>query len=224
MEGFRLPFTIEAFLDVFARYNTAIWPFQIVAYVLGFLVIIAAMRPFRGSDRLISGVLAVLWIWVGAVYHLGFFQAINRAALFFGVLFIVQGLLFLFLGVIRQQLRFHARGNSFGVVGGTFVLYAMVIYPVLGYVFGHIYPHAPMFGVAPCPLLVFTFGLLLFTTQRLPAYLFIIPGLWAIVGLSAATSLGVRQDLALIVSAVIAIGMLSVKNRRIANSAPTAEG
>ena len=29
-----LPFTVEQFLDVFAQYNQAVWPIQIVAYVL----------------------------------------------------------------------------------------------------------------------------------------------------------------------------------------------
>lgn len=214
MGAFHPPFSIADFLDVFARYNTAIWPLHIVAYLLGVLVLAAALRPFRGSDRLVSGVLAALWIWVGAVYHLRFFREINGAALVFGIVFILQGLLFLALGVIGQQLRFQAKANAYGIVGGFFALFAMVIYPALGYVFGHIYPHAPMFGVAPCPLVIFTFGLFLFTTRRMPGYLLIIPTLWSILGLSAATALGVRQDLALILSAVVSISMLIARNRR----------
>lgn len=36
----RFPFTVEQFLDVFARFNHAIWPGQIGAYALGI--------PWRG--------------------------------------------------------------------------------------------------------------------------------------------------------------------------------
>jgi hypothetical protein len=213
-----LPFTTEAFLDIFARYNTAIWPTQIVAYLLGVLAIVAAMRRFRGSDRLIGAILVILWLWVGAVYHLVFFRQINPAAALFGVFFIVQGGLFLVSGMIRQQLVFHLRADSAGWTGGLLMLYAMVIYPILGSLFGHVYPHTPTFGVTPCPLVIFTFGLLLVTSRRLPAYLLIIPSLWALLGLSAATVLGIRQDLGLIVSAVITIIMLAVRNRRAART------
>ena len=37
--GVTPPFTIEQFLGIFVAYNTAIWPVQIVAYVLGILAV-----------------------------------------------------------------------------------------------------------------------------------------------------------------------------------------
>ncbi len=36
-----LPFTLEQFLNVFATYNKAIWPAQILAYVLGAVAVAA---------------------------------------------------------------------------------------------------------------------------------------------------------------------------------------
>ncbi|MHB9130982.1 MAG: DUF6064 family protein [Armatimonadota bacterium] len=208
-----LPFSTEAFLDVFVRYNTAIWPLHVVVYALGILAVLAAVRPYRGSQQVITGILALLWLWVGAVYHLVFFRQINPAAMAFGMLFIAQGMLFLLTG-FRSQQHYPAQTNLYSVTGGVFILYAMVIYPALGYIFGHIYPRAPMFGVAPCPLLVFTFGLLLFTSQRVPWYLLVIPFLWSIVGLSAALTLGIHQDLALIISAVVTVSLLALRNSR----------
>jgi hypothetical protein len=44
----------------------------------------------------------------------------------------------------------------------------MVVYPLLGIRFGHSYPRAPLFGVAPCPTTIFTFGLLLWATRSVP--------------------------------------------------------
>ena len=40
-----LPFTHEAFIDVFRVYNTAIWPAQVAAYPLGATVLLLLMRP-----------------------------------------------------------------------------------------------------------------------------------------------------------------------------------
>lgn len=38
----------------------------------------------------------------------------------------------------------------YGMTGSLLMLYAMMIYPALGYFLGHVYPKAPTFGV-PCP-------------------------------------------------------------------------
>lgn len=39
-----LPFTIDQFLQVFEVYNRAIWPTQIVAYLLGAVVFMACIK------------------------------------------------------------------------------------------------------------------------------------------------------------------------------------
>ena len=95
------------------------------------------------------------------------------------------------------------RGGPVAVVGGLAVLYAMLVYPLLGIVFGHSFPYAPMFGVAPCPMVIFTFGLLLWTRPRVPRYLLAIPFLWSLLGFSAALSLGIREDFGLLVAGLL---------------------
>lgn len=207
------PFTIEEFLQVFARYNQAIWPVQIVAYALGLVVVVAAIKSFRNSSRLISGILALIWIWVGVAYFMLFFKAINPPAVVFGALFVLQGLLFAGFGVAGSRLQFQASLNARGIVGGIFIHYAMVIYSLLGYAFGHVYPSSPVFGVAPCPVLIFTFGLLLWTSARFPWYLLIVPTLWALVGISAASSLGIREDFALPLCCLITVILLVARGR-----------
>jgi hypothetical protein len=89
----------------------------------------------------------------------------------------------------------------------------MAIYPVLGSLFGHTYPRAPMFGVAPCPATIFTFGMLLWATKPVPAYLLAIPLLWALIGLNAAISLRVPQDYGLAVAGVFGTVLVLVQNR-----------
>jgi hypothetical protein len=168
-----LPFTTDQFLGVFRDYNQAIWPVQVVAYLLGLGAIAFTFRRAPWSDRAIGGVLAVFWLWMGAVYHLTFFREINPAAVLFGGLFLVQGLLFVYVGILRNGLTFRARSDLYGWVGGLFMAYALAIYPLIGALLGHGYPQAPMFGVAPCPATIFTFGLLLWTTGRVPGGLLV---------------------------------------------------
>ena len=78
-----LPFTIDQFMGVFAAYNDTIWPIQIVLNLLGIAAIGLALRSERYS-RIVAAILAVLWVWTGAVYHLTFFVTINPAAVGFG--------------------------------------------------------------------------------------------------------------------------------------------
>jgi len=49
-----LPFTIEQFLGVFASYNRAIWPAQVLAYLMGGLAFSLVFRKSRWSDQIIG--------------------------------------------------------------------------------------------------------------------------------------------------------------------------
>ncbi len=77
------------------------------------------------------------------------------------------------------------------------IAFALVFYPVVGWLFGHRYPAVPMLGIAPCPTTIFTVGVLLQAQWRRVRWLLVIPGLWAGLGGSASFLLGVRQDYAL---------------------------
>lgn len=90
-----IPFTVEQFLDVFARYNVAVWPAQIVLYAVALCAIGLALQRSSDFSRSIACLLSVLWFWSGVVYHLIFFSRVNRAAFIFGGLFIFQSCLWL---------------------------------------------------------------------------------------------------------------------------------
>jgi MFS family permease len=208
-----LPFTVDQFLHVFEQYNQAIWPMQIAAYILGIAALALVATKTRYSDRAISVILAFFWAWVGIVYQLMFFSTINGAALGFGVLFIVQGVLWLVFGVIRPKLSFHWETNRYTLIGAVMIVYAMLVYPVLGALLGHGYPRSPSFGVAPCPMIIFTFGLLLLTNAKVPKSLLVIPFLWSLLGVSASYQLGVREDIGLLVAGVLGVGLLIWRDR-----------
>jgi hypothetical protein len=197
-----IPFTAEQFFDVFRRYNEAVWPTQWLLAAMAVFAVVAAVRARPQSGQIASAVLAVLWLWSGIVYHLAFFTAINRAAVVFSALFVAQSMLFAWLGVRRHQLKFRARLDSAGIIGALLIVYALVIYPLLGDWLGHRYPEAPTFGV-PCPTTIFTFGLLAWCDPPVPRRLVVIPALWAVIGTIAALQLGVPEDFGLSVAALI---------------------
>jgi hypothetical protein len=210
-----LPFSRAAFLDIFADYNAAIWPIQIAAIALGLAAVSMVFWRTKASDLTIAGVLAILWIWTGIAYHGMYFSAINNAAYVFAVMFAIQGGLLIVSGFIQQSLRFGYRNDWAAWTGLAFIVYAMIIYPVLAALTGHSYPQLPMFGVTPCPVALFTFGVLLLTTASVPRWLLVIPALWSLIGGSAAFLLGIAPDWPLLASGFIAVPLLLIRNRTI---------
>ena len=211
-----LPFTREQFIAVFAEYNVAVWPAQVVGYLLGLAMIGMLVRPSNAGNRLIGAGLAAMWIWTGVAYHGLHFSAINKAAWAFGALFVVQGILFLQAVVIGGRPRFGRPNGMAKWLGWVFVIYASAVYPLMGIWTGHRYPEMPMFGITPCPVTIFTFGLWLLTTTPVPRRLFVIPLLWSLIGGSAAFLLAVPQDWLLLFSGVVTVLVLRFDRGRAA--------
>jgi len=208
-----IPFSVEQFLNVFAKYNAAIWPAQIPLYLLGIAGVILAASRLAWSGRLVLGSLALYWVWMGALYHLAFFRQINPVAAVFGALFILQGVLFI-LPAARGSIHFGAPQGWSGILGAVFIAYAPVVYPILGALTGHAYPRAPLFGAAPCPTAIFTFGILLWARNRVGIYLLIIPFLWSLVGFTVALKLGIREDFGLLAAGLVGTGLLLARRLR----------
>jgi hypothetical protein len=205
-----LPFTIEQFLDVFAQYNNTIWPFQFILYFFAVGAIYSAIKPASFTRKTVLMVLGFLWLWMGVIYHIFFFSSINPAAYGFGTLFVIQGFLFIWLAR-KSNISFSVTGGWRDSIGGLFIAYGLVFYPLLGIYMGHVYPSSPTFG-APCPTTIFTFGILLWS-KSIPLFLLIIPILWSLIGFTAAFTLGIYEDVGLLVSGITAVIIL-MKNRR----------
>ena len=203
-----LPFTLDQFLAVFVAYNEAVWPAQVLAYGLALLMVVFIIWPSKQRSRVVAAGLAVMWLWTGVAYHGMYFSTISAGAWGFAALFVVQGLLFIEAGVVRDRLAFGSPRGWTGWLGWALVAYASVGYPLLGQLLGHGYPAMPMFGIAPCPVTIFTFGLFLLTTERIPRRLLVIPVIWSLIGGQAAFLLGVPQDWLLLFSGLTVIFLL----------------
>lgn len=210
------PFTLEQFLEVFKIYNQAVFPMQIVLYLISAVAIYLVIKPTPTSNKIISIILSFLWLWMGIVYHIIFFAAINKAAWLFGGLFIIQAILFLYFGVFQNKLSFHFQKDKYGITGITLIIFSLIIYPVLGYFFGHVYPSSPTFGL-PCPTTIFTFGLLLLNTNKFPIVILVISFIWSVIGFMAAFQFGILEDTGLIVASLITVFLLFYRNRILSN-------
>jgi hypothetical protein len=209
----QLPFTITDFLNVFKNYNEAVFPIQIIFYVIAFICIYLLFAKKEKSGAFISTVLAFFWLWIGIIYHIIFFSSINKAAYFFGTLFIIQGILFFYLGLIKKSLSFNYQRSVNNIIGFIFILYALIIYPLLGILFGHHYPSTPTFGL-PCPTTIFTFGILLFINKKISVLVLLIPLVWSIIGFGAALNLSIYQDYGLLIAGLTGFILLLFVNKK----------
>lgn len=207
-----LPFTREQFFEVFAAYNAANWPAVVAAYPLALVAVAAAWRGGPRARRWLGPIMALMWAWVGLAYHGLYFSPINPVARIFAGGFLLQAALFAAHAVFGGGLAFEQRNRARSWGGAVLVFYAMVAYPLIGLAAGERYPAMPLFGVAPCPLLIFTFGLLLWAS-RARWWLWVVPLLWSVIGGSAALVLSVPQDWALPAAALAALLIRSFELR-----------
>ena len=209
-----LPFTEEQFLRVFAEYNRAVWPAQLLMYSAAGIVVFLLARRRPHSDTVVATTIALLWLWMGVVYHLLFFAAINTAAYAFGALFVVEALLLFAFAVQQAAPNFRLRADVYGACAAALFAYSLIVYPALGYLAGHVYPAAPTFGL-PCPTVIFTFGVLLCAQREVPTRVLLIPLAWSAMGLTAAASLGMTEDYGLIAAGLLGTALIASRNRKL---------
>jgi hypothetical protein len=175
---------------------------QIILTAIAVAATMMVFRPGRWQGRFISSALAFFWAWMAVVYHFVFFTAINAAAWIFGLVFLAGAFCFISTGTLHNRLQFQVRESIRGWTGGILIIFALVVYPLIGYFQGHRYPTVPTFGL-PCPTTIFTIGMLLFVGSHTPRLVFVVPLIWSVIGSAAAFQLGVLQDLGLLVAGVI---------------------
>lgn len=213
-----LPFSSRDFLELFGLYNLAVWPAQLVLYGIATLSVISVLRGER--PRLVLALLGTLWLWTGLVYHIVFFSLINPVAPVFGIMFVAQGVIFLWAAHKRAASTMAPRQPFAEHAGRALVAYALIGYPLVSYLAGHHYPETPTFG-APCPTAIFTLGVLLWTGRELFWWMVTIPLAWSVVATSAAVQLAVPQDFGLTVAGLVTLIVLVGLPRSCAYPRPT---
>ena len=205
--------TVEQLLAVFANYNLQIWPMQILAYLLGLVALLLAFRNVLWATRVIVSILAFFWIWVGLLFWLPSARQGFTLGYAFSAMFVLEGVLFL-KQAVKPTLSFGTDKKSQKILGLIFILYTMVGYPLLGLLIGHTYPHTPPFGLAPCPLIIFSFGIFLLATSQVSILLLAIPFIYGLSGIIW-VSKGMWEDIGLIISSLIGSALILHRNKQI---------
>lgn len=215
---------VEDFFSTLQSYNEIVVPVAAFTFVLGVVAVFLASSKPKHSGQMISLILSFLWMWSGVVFFILFygpqevvFLNVTMPGVWYlsGFLWIIQSLVFLFAGVFRSSLSFKLGSDRQSVIGTVMIIYAMIIYPLIGLLTGRSYPEYPIFGVAPCPVTIFTFGLLQWTDRKVPVFVAIIPLVWALLGVMPVLALDVWADVGLILSGIIGFTLILVHNRKL---------
>lgn len=203
--------TLDMLLQTFARYNTMLEPWNWLLLALATLATVLVFSRSASAGRVITGILGIIWLWVGVGFHMISFAPVFPLAYLMGALFVIQGLIFLF-AARRNLLSFAWRADVYGVTGLLLALFSLIGYPATSYFAGAGYPQIPILG-APCPAVILTMGLLLLTSSRVPWSLLVIPLLWAF-GAVAPIRAGMSSDWILLIGGVMAAAMIVYRDRR----------
>jgi hypothetical protein len=206
-------FTMQEFLTMIANSNARFWPVALAAYALGIGAVVMLLRKVRYASAVAVGALASFWLWTGVVFNGLLFSGLWRGAAVVAVLFVIQAALLAWTGLVKGELRFDVRADVEGIVGGLAMLYAAVGYPLVAVLTGRDLSQALLVGLAPCPTVVLTLGWLLWSRRPLPKILLVIPVLIALGMGAMAASQGMVEDFGLVVLAVVASGLLLVRDR-----------
>ena len=208
-----LPFDAEVLFSFFEQYNRAIWPAQVVAWLLGAAALSLVVKPIGSGGRLIGAALVAGWVLSAVVFHYLHFAAINFAAPFYAAFFLLQAVLVAWALLVRSR-AFRFQPSLFGWVGLGLAGFALVIHPLIDGLAGHGWLSARLIGVTPGATTLFTVGLLLLIEGRAPLYLLVIPLFWSIVGGATAWLLEAYEELAVPILTVGGIAMAIFKNPR----------
>lgn len=204
-----LSFSPEEFMLLLESYNLTIWPFQIIAY---FLIIVSIFYSFKSTNyapKIVLSILSFLWLFNGIVFCFIFWSPSHIFGYIFGIICILQGILF--LDSIRGSdiIIGHAKRNIL-IIGILFIIYASIGYQIFGYYLGHIYPKFFPVGLVPCPTTILTFGIFLII-NNIPIKYYVIPFIISLGGFLAAYN-GIYEDVGLIIFGVLGTILLIQSN------------
>lgn len=209
-----LAFSRDVFFSNYAAYSAAAWPVHILAALLILIVLAALWRPIPAGGRIVSAILAVFWLWTGIAYHWFAFTTIFFVAPVLAVLFILQALLLLWAGVVRDRLVIGRPGDARLLTGVLLLALALFGYPLGDSLAGVELQALRLAGMAPGASVLFTLAALALAGPVWPRYLAVIPVLWLIYSLVIAWMLGAPVDAGLSGAGLVAAFVLIFGKRQ----------
>ncbi len=186
----------------------------LLTYVLAIIAFLMVFRKSEYSTRVVSLILAFLWLWIGIVFGIIVFGPtptvlagidMTGSWYLFGSIFAIHGIILLYFGVIKDTASYAWKPDYRHYVGLLIIVFGLVIYPFVGVLTGRVFPEYPVFGIAPCPVTLFTIGLLLWSDVKPSLPLLAIPIFWAFMGIVPVLFYGIFADIGTILAGIVAL-------------------
>lgn len=187
--------------SLFAAYNAATWPAQIVfTGIATLLLLLLCLRPTNTVRIAMKSFMAMLNFWIAGVYYMIYCRPREyhgMLALFWAIM---GGIWIYDLLVKHASLERTGQHNAFAVL----LLAMPLIYPLCSLALGHEFPMMTS-PVMPCSVAVFTIGLMLAFSEQVNIVLAMFLCHWALIGLSKVYFFGIPEDYLLACSTVPAL-------------------
>jgi hypothetical protein len=177
-----LMFSPRTYWRLVETYNHDLWPAQLLSAGAGLILLYlsAAQRP--GARRAAAALLALAWLWVGWAFHWQRYAAINWAAAYLALAFVLQAMLLAISGLVGPAGQARPRATTRKL--GWLLVLAGLLYPLMAWASGRPWTHAEVFGLMPEPTALVTLGFLLSSGHSHAKWLCIVPALTLSTGLS----------------------------------------
>ncbi|HVQ03991.1 MAG TPA: DUF6064 family protein [Burkholderiaceae bacterium] len=175
-----LLFSARTYQRLIESTNTDVWPLQMVTLMAGMGLLLWLGRPHsQRRDRVVFVLLALAWAWVAWDFLHRRFATINWAADYAALLFALQAVALLWVGVSRGGRVRRRKLSPTDPVAILLIVLGVIVYPLLAPMLGRPWVQAEVFAVAPDPTVITTLGFLLLAEppRRL---LIVVPVLWCL--------------------------------------------
>lgn len=201
-----LLFSPQTYYRLFELYNLELWPLQIPALLLGVGALALWWRGGEAAGRGIALILALCWLWVAWRFHWLHYASINPFARHAALAFVLQALLLIWLGALRGRLT-PLPSTRLQFAGLGIVVFAVLVFPLLGPLLGRSWTQAEVFGMAPDPTALATLGVLSIVGLRPAWSLWPIPVAWSLVSGTTLWAMDAPEFALIPLLALLAVGV-----------------
>lgn len=158
-----------------------------------------------------AAALAVGWMAVAWTFMWDRYAEVNWAASYVALLFVAEGLLLAWFGVLGNDLQPRAGGLS-RASGLALFLYALVVHPLVPLVSGRPWQGAEIVGLAPDPTAIATLGIVVMAEGRMATWLLLgVPSLWCLASFLTLHTMGVWEAWIPAAAFAVALGSLVLR-------------
>jgi hypothetical protein len=207
-----LLFSARTYQRLIESTNTDVWPLQMVTLMAGMGLLLWLGRPHsQRRDRVVFVLLALAWAWVAWNFLHRRFATINWVADYAAMLFALQAVALLWVGVSRGGRVRRRKLSPTDPVAILLIVLGVIVYPLLAPMLGRPWVQAEVFAVSPDPTVITTLGFLLLAEppRRL---LIVVPVLWCL--FHGALLWGLRAGQAWVPPAVAVLALACLLWRR----------